>query len=181
MKNQNGGLLQIWRSHLIVALLVGLVVGTGLGVAEGLSVLHVEGLFGRYNELVAWAIVFDAPATIVVELALAVISAAMFSLMRLVPMRRHLVALQLGETAFAGMLIAGIWLEVTVSPAWSEGSWLVILLPSAIAGILLGGFVLGITMWIIERASFVQRLQARYWVALEAVVLLAAIAFGFSR
>jgi hypothetical protein len=181
VKDQMGSLLQIWRSHLVVALLVGLVVGTGIGIGEGISVLQSEGLFGRYNELVAWAIVFDAPATIALEIGLAIISASLFTLIRRVPSRPGLVALQLGETAFAGALVVGVWLESTSSRSWFAGGWLRVLLPPSIAGVLLGVSVLTLTMWIVEHAHFLHRLQLRYWLVLEAVAVVAAVAFGFSR
>jgi hypothetical protein len=181
VKNLLGKLLQIWRAHLIVALLVGLVVGTCIGVGEGIAVLQIQGLFGRYNELVAWAIAFDAPAAIAVELGLGFVSGLIFSLMRIVPGRRQLVSLQLGETAFVIALAVGVWSGGTADPAVLASNPLGVLLPAGVVGLLLGGLVLSISMWLTVHAPLIRKLHARSWLLFEAVVVVIAIVFGFSR
>lgn len=174
-------LLKIWRIHFVVALLVGLVVGTLIGIGEGIWVLQSQGLFGRYNELVAWAIAFDAPAMVGVELGLAVLSAIFFSFMEKVPSIRGLVSLQLGETAYVLVLGWGIWLEGSVNPAVFVGTSLLILLPFAAFALALGQFVLAVAIMLLERAPILQSFRIRYLLALEAIVIAIAIAFGFSR
>ncbi len=174
-------LVRIARAHFIVALLVGLVVGTFIGLAEGLWVLLSQGVLGRYNELVAWAILIDASAMIAVEFGLALISGLICFMLRLTPLPRRLVALQLGETAFTMVFGPGIWSQGTVAPASFVTNPVGVILPPALAGLLLGELVLAISLWITERASFVHRLRARYWLAFEAGVVIAAIAFGFSH
>jgi hypothetical protein len=181
VKNYLGTFLQIWRAHLIVALMVGLVIGTFIGVIEGIAVLQTQGLFGRYNELVAWAIAFDAPATIGVELALGVVSGLIFSFMRVVPGRRQLVSLQLGETAFVLPVAVRVWSAGTADPANFAGNSLGVLLPVGVVGLLLGGLVLAISMWITDHASLIRRLNPRSWLVFEVVVVVVAIIFGFSR
>ena len=181
MKNQVGNLIEIWRVHFIVALLVGLVVGTCIGVGEGVAVLQTQGLFGRYNELVAWAIAFDAPATIAVEFGLAIISGLIFSFIRLVPGRRQLVAMQLGETVFVIALATGLWSFYTAKSSLFPGNPVEALLLAGLAGIMLGGLVLAISMWVTDHAPFVRLLRVRYWLLLELVVVASAIAFGFSH
>lgn len=174
-------LLKIWRIHLVVALLVGLAIGTLIGLGEGIWVLQSESLFGRYNELVAWAIAFDVPAMVAVELGLALISGLFFSIMERVPSIRGLVSLQLGETAFALALGWGVWLEGTGNPSVFGGASLLRLVPFAAFALALGQLVLAVAMMLPDRMPIVERFRVRYLLVLEAVVIVIAIAFGFSR
>lgn len=164
-----------------MAVLVGLVIGTVIGAAEGIWVLQSQGLFGRYNELIAWAIVFDAPAMIGLEVGLAIISGVFFSFMEKAPTLRGLVSLQLGETAFVSVLGYSVWLRGTANPADLVGASLLPLLPVAIWSLLFGELVLGVALWVFERAPVLRRFQIRHLLAVEVVVILVAIAFGFSR
>jgi hypothetical protein len=172
-------LAHIVRVHFIVALLVGLVVGTFIGLGEGVTVLLSEGVLGRYNELVAWAIVVDASAMIAVEFGLAIISGLIFFLTRRVPILRRLVALQLGETVFVMAFALGLWSQGTAAPAAWVTNPVGVILPPALVGLLLGEFALATSMWIMEHAPLVRRLHARDWLILEAAVVMVAIAFGF--
>ncbi len=86
-----GHLLRTWWVHFTVALLVGLVLGTGIGIGEGVWVLLSQGVLGRYDELVAWAIVVDAGALIGVEFGLALLGGLILFLVRHVPSPRKLV------------------------------------------------------------------------------------------
>lgn len=181
MKNELGALAQIWRAHIVVAVLVGLVVGTGIGVGEGIAVLQSQELFGRYNELVAWAIAFDASAMIALEVAIAIVGGIMFSFARVVPIWRHLVALQLGETAFAAVLGIGIWQQGNQNPAIFAGDPIGALLPLGLEGLIIGAAVLALSFWLAEHAPFVRKLRIRYWLVFEAVVVVSAVAFGFSH
>ncbi len=79
-----GNLLRSGWVHFTVALLVGLVLGTGIGIGEGVWVLLSQGVLGRYDELVAWAIVVDAGALIGVEFGLALLGGVILFLVRLV-------------------------------------------------------------------------------------------------
>lgn len=176
-----GTLVHIWKTQLGVAITVGLLVGTLIGVGEGIAVLVTQGLVGRYNELIAWAIAFDAPATVIVELGLAIISGVILSVARFVPVRRNLTAMQLGETAFVGTVAVGIWSTGMGSPALISTNWLAVLLAPAVAGILLGGLVLALIVWLCEHTPVIRRMKIGYWIVLEAGVVMAAVAYGFSR
>ncbi|MGB8645269.1 MAG: hypothetical protein WCF84_08525 [Anaerolineae bacterium] len=175
-----GMLVQIVRGHFLVAFMVGLVVGTLIGAGEGLGVLFTQEVFGRYNELVAWAIVIDAGALIAVECALAVIGGLICLARRLVAPLRHLVALQLGETAFITVFGVGLWSQGIANPALLGSNPLGALWRSALVGLVLGEATLALVMWLTDYSAFVRGLRARYWLALEAVVLIIAIAFGFT-
>ncbi len=174
-------LKQIWQTHFSVALLVGLIVGTGLGLLEGIYVLLSQGVLGRYNELVAWAILIDASVMVSVEWGLALVSGLVFCWARRVPIPRHLVSLQLGETAFILWLAQGLWSQGTLNPSPFFRDPLGVVLPPALVGLVLGEAILALSWWIIGHALFLQRLRARYWLVLESVVALIVIAFSFSR
>lgn len=174
-------LVQIWQAHLIVALMVGLVVGTAVGAGEGIMVLQTQGLFGRYNELIAWAIAFDAPAVIAAELVLALISGLLFSIIRVVPLKRHLVGLQLGETVLAMSLAYSVWSQGNTDPSIFARNMIGGLLWPAAIGLFAGELVLVASIWISDRAPFVRNLRARYWLLFEAAVVVIAVAFGFSH
>ncbi len=176
-----GTLKRIWQAHFTVALLVGLVLGTCIGLAEGISTILSQGVLGRYNELVAWAILIDASAMVAVEFGLALVSGLVFCLARRVPLPRHLVPLQLGETVFILLLAQGLWSQGTLNPAPFFRNPLGVVLPPALVGLVLGEGLLALSWWTVEHARFLQRLRVRYWLVLESVVALIVIAFSFSR
>jgi hypothetical protein len=174
-------LVQIWRELAVTALLVGLVLGTCIGVAEGAYVLLSENVVGRYNELVGWAIVVDASAMVGVELVLALLNGPILYLRHIAPVPRKLVSLFLGESAFLMILASGMWSRGIADPMVFARDPLGAVLQSAVVGLILGAVVLAASMWITERALFFRRARVRYWLAFEAVVIVVAILFGFSR
>lgn len=173
--------VQSWRAHLTVALLVGLVLGTSVGLLEGISVLVSQELLGRYNELVAWAILFDTSAIIAVEIGLAILNALVFTVMQFEVVSYRLVALQLGESVFAATLAFGLWTQGTANPHLLATSPISVIWQPALAGILLGEIVLAAAKWVVDQMPLIRRLDARYWLVAEAVIVFGAVAFGFSR
>ncbi len=174
-------LLRIWRSHLVVAFLVGLVVGTLIGCAEGLYALWGQEVFGRYNELVAWAMFIDASALIAAQFALALLGGLFLFLGRLTPTPRGLVPLQLGETVFTLVFAYRIWTVGIANPALWFTNVLGLVLPPALIGLALGEFALVGTLWLMEHVPFMLRLRARYWLIAEAIVAVLAVAFAFTH
>ncbi len=172
---------QIWRAHLTVALLVGLVLGTAVGLTEGISVLLSQELLGRYNELVAWSIAFDASAVIAVEIGLAVLNALVFTVMQYEAVPYRLVALQLGESAFASTLAFGLWTNGIANPPLLASHPISIIGQPVIVGILLGELVLVTTKFVIDQLPLLRRLRVRYWLIAEGLIIIGAVAFGFSH
>jgi hypothetical protein len=173
--------LQIVRVHIVVAFLVGLIVGTLIGLGEGVNALLSQGVLGRYDELVAWAIAVDASALIAVEFGLAVISGVIFLVRRREPVPRWLVALQLGETVFILTFALILWSQGTVDPYSISDNPLGVLLPAALAGLGLGELTLIGSMWLMVHAPFLARLRARYWLLAETAVVLLAVVFAIRR
>ncbi len=174
-------LIKLVRVQFVVALMVGLVLGTVIGIGEGVWVLYSQEVFGRYNELLAWAILIDAGGMIALELALGLIACIFLSLFRLLPSPRQLVPLQLGATAFALALGWGLWWRGLADPsAFFTNASAVIVVP-AILGFALGEAVLAGSMWVTARVPFVYRIKGRYWLFFEGAVMVAAVALTFIR
>lgn len=174
-------LLRLWSTHLAVAFWVGIVLGTIVGLYEGASVLLTEDLVGRYNELVAWAIAFDASAVVAVEFFFAFLSALIFTAERRPVIPFRLVALQIGESVFGLVFAVGAWnngmadpLSPVTNPAGLIGLPLLV-------GALAGAVALLLSRWTLERIPLIRRLSPRYWLVAEAAVVVGAILFGFSH
>jgi arylsulfatase A-like enzyme len=82
--------------------MLGLGFGTLLGLIEGITALVSNGQFGRYNDLVPWAILFDASTLTAVELLAAVLIQLPFLYRRHLPSARVLVVHQIDT---AGLLL----------------------------------------------------------------------------
>ena len=172
---------QIWRAHLTVAFLAGLILGATVGLAEGITVLVSQGLQGRYNELVAWAILFDTCAVVAVEIGLAVLNAVIFTLKQFEAVPYRLVALQLGESFFAATLAFGLWTQGTANPRLLSTNFVSVIWQPAIAGILLGEIVLVMVNLVVDQLPLIRRLDVRFWLVAEAVIVIGAIAFSFTH
>ncbi len=174
-------LVNLWYTHFLAAFWVGIVLGTIVGLAEGVSVLLSQDLVGRYNELVAWAIVFDASAVVAVEFFFGFLSVLVFTVERRVVSPYRLVALQIGESVFAGAFALGLWVQGTTDPGLFVSNLAGLIRLPLIAAALLGAVALLVSRWVIERIPPIRRLSPRYWMVAEAAVLVGAIAFSFSR
>lgn len=174
-------LIHVWVTHLIVSLWVGIILGTIIGLIEGISVLVSQDLVGRYNELVAWAIVFDASAVVAVELGIGFLSALVFTAERRALSPYRLVALQIGESAFAFALAMGIWAEGTADPTLPVSNPLGLIGLPFVASAAAGACALVVSRWMLEQMPLFRRLRPRYWLVAEAAVLVGAIAFSFSH
>ncbi len=172
-------LWQIAKTHFVVALMVGLVVGTLIGLCESLYALISLELVGRYNELVAWAIVIDASALIAAEFGFALLSGLIFLFRRRVPLPRQLVSLQLGETVFALVFAQSLWSQGFADASVFTRNLPGVILPPAALGLVLGECILAASMWITDHAPFTRRLRARYWLLLEAATIVVAIIVGY--
>ncbi len=170
---------RIWRAHLTVAFLAGLILGTAAGLIESISVLVVQGLLGRYNELVAWAILFDTFAIVAVEIGLATLNAVIFTVKQYEAVLYRLVALQLGDSVFAATLVVGLWTQGTANPHLLATSPISVIWQPAITGIVLGEIVQVIAKLVVDQLPLIRRLDARFWLAAEAIIVIGAIAFSF--
>jgi arylsulfatase A-like enzyme len=174
-----------WRTHLGIVVLVGVGSAALAGWTEGLWVLSSEQLFGRYNELVAWAIAFDAGALIGFGLVVALVSEWLSRRMRRSLTSRALVSMHLGAAAFLLALGWGVWSQGLVATAQTTANfsgWIrqlpSLLAPAALVALLVGdGAWLSVT-WLTTHRRFTRRLSARVWLVGEGILLLAALAFG---
>ncbi len=180
-KMDSNRFIQMWRAHLTVAFFVGLALGIAVGLVDGISVLVLQGLLGRYNELVAWAILFDACAIIAVEVGLAVLNAIIFTVLRWETVPYRLVALLLGESVFTATLAFGLWTQGTENLHLLATSPINVILFPAIVGIVLGEIALAVIRLIVDQLPLIRRLNAPYWLAAEAVVVIGAVAFSLTR
>lgn len=178
---KRSGISQTFRAHLTVALLVGLILGAIVGVFEGVSVLLSQDLMGRYNELVAWSIAFDTSAIVALEIGLAVLNAMIFIVMQFESVSRDLVALLLAESVFAGITAVGLWTQGTADPRLLAASPIRVIGLPALAGIVLGGFVLVPVKLMLDRIPLLRHLRARYWFIAEGLVVIGAVAFSFTH
>ncbi len=160
--------------------MVGLIVGTLIGIAEGIRVLLDQNLMGQYNDLVAWAILADAATLIAAELVLAVFNGLVLGILRQSPPLSALVPLQLAETGYLLVLTQGLWATGSANPHLLASNPLTVLAFPAIAGLALGLTVLVIAFKSIHLSIF-QHFHPRYWLAAELIVIIAAIAFGLNR
>jgi len=177
MKN----LIQVWVTHFVVALWVGIILGTIVGLVEGISVLVSQDLVGRYNELVAWAIVFDASAVIALEFGIGFLSALVFTVERRAVSPYRLVSLQIGESAYAFALAAGIWSRGTADPALVTSNLPGLMGVPFVTSAILGACALLVTRWVVGRLPLFRRLSPRYWLIAEAAVLVGVVAFSFTH
>ena len=169
---------QILRSHLAIALLVGLGLGVLVGWIEGIGVLETQHLFGRYDELVPWAIVFDAGALIAFGIAIAVASEVIFLVMRQRPVTEDLVSFQIGVSVSAVVMAWSVAAQNILDPQTYLANAIRILTPSVIAGVLAGGIAFAGARRVAAQRAWAQRLKARTWLVGDIVVLVAAVGFS---
>jgi len=166
-----------WRSHLSIAVLVGLGLGTFIGWAEGIAVLGSQHLFGRYDKLVPWAIAFDASALIVFGLALTCISELILLITRQKPSPAEMISLQLGTTVSTVVMVWIVaWLNVDAKMHLTDA--LRILLPAIIAGLLVGGIAYAVARRVEARHVLSDVFKPQTWLVGEIVVLIVAVGFG---
>jgi arylsulfatase A-like enzyme len=168
---------QIWRLHLIIALLVGLGLGVLVGWAEGIGVLESQHLFGRYDELVPWAIVFDAGALIVLGLSLACVSEFLFLITHQEPALEELFSFQLG-TAVSAVVMGWIVASLNIDAQGYLANAARILLPTLAAGLLAGGIGYALARRITARRALARALNPRTWLAGEVIILVAAVGWS---
>ncbi len=176
-----GSLFKFYRDLIVAALMTGLVIGTLIGLAEGASVLINEGLLGRYNELLSWAIAFDAPTLIAIEIGLAVLSSLFLLAQSNFPPARALIPLLSGETVFVAVLALGIWTLGSSHFSLLARAPFVVIIVSALVGLALALLTLAVLFELLEHVQFFRRLRARYWLTAEAAVLIAVVAFGMTH
>lgn len=168
---------QIWRSHLIIALVVGLGLGMLVGWAEGIGVLESQHLFGRYDELVPWAIAFDAGALIVFGLVLACVSEFIFLITRQDLSPDEMASFQLG-TAVSAVVMVCIVSSLNIAAKAYLANAPRILLPTIIAGLLAGGIAYTLARRIAARHVLSRVLNPRTWLVGEIVVLVTMVGFS---
>ena len=167
-----------WRVHLTIAILVGLGLGVLVGWTEGITALETQHLFGRYDELVPWAIAFDASALIALGVALAITSEIIFFITRQRPAAEDLVSFQIGVSVTAVVMAGSVAVQnMSNSQAYLANAFR-ILAPSIIAGVLAAGVALVVARRIAAQRVWMQRLKARTWLVGDIVVLVAAVGFS---
>ncbi len=166
--------------HWGAALLVGIGVGTVLGFVEGSYALVSGGLVGRYNNLVIWAILFDASALTALELASALVVELVLLPRRRLPSPISLVSLQLGVGVLGATVAWTAWSLDRANPSSLIANGLKPLEPAAMLGLLLGAIVALVTYGLVTRWRALRQLNARVWFAVEALVWLVALGFGLN-
>ncbi len=169
---------QIWRTHLTIAILVGLGLGVLVGWIEGIGVLETQHLFGRYDELVPWAIAFDTCALIALGIALSIASEIIFFVTRQRPAMEDLVSFQLGVSVTAVVMVWSVSAQNIPDAQTYLANALRTLGPSIIAGVLAAGVAFGVARRIVARRVWAQRLKVRTWLVGDIVILVAAVGFS---
>ncbi len=169
-----------WCEHLGAALLIGLVLGTLLGIAEGLSVLSWQHLWGQYDELVPWSILANAGLLAAWELVTALAVGLIVRILHYRPSLRFLVALQLGLGILALVVGIGFWSANKADPTLPVLKNLDQMNSAFIFATLLAALIALVAYLVASRAPRLSRLGFRPWIVLLVVAWVGAILFGLN-